>query len=145
MGRVSKKVIDKKFLDQIEDQLSFLIESLNNRNGINEFMNEFLTREEKTMLGKRLILYMMLYKGMTSKQIHNSLGMSLETIHWYKQTYDGKSELFRKNIEKLIDRERTKEMWSEVERILEPVSLALDSKTNMRARAKLFSGDFWKK
>ena len=145
MGRVSKKVIDKKFLDQIEDQLSFLIESLNNRNGINEFMNEFLTREEKTMLGKRLILYMMLYKGMTSKQIHNSLGMSLETIHWYKQTYDGKSELFRKNIEKLIDRERAKEMWSEVERILEPVSLALDSKTNMRARAKLFSGDFWKK
>ena len=145
MGRVSKKVIDKNFLDQIEDQLSFLIESLNNRNGINEFMNEFLTREEKTMLGKRLILYMMLYKGMTSKQIHNSLGMSLETIHWYKQTYDGKSELFRKNIEKLIDRERAKEMWSEVERILEPVSLALDSKTNMRARAKLFSGDFWKK
>lgn len=145
MGRVSKKVIDKKFLDHIEDQLSFLIESLNNRNGINEFMNEFLTREEKIMLGKRLILYMMLYKGMTSKQIHNSLGMSLETIHWYKQTYDGKSELFRKNIEKLIYRERTKEMWSEVERILEPVSLALDSKTNMRARAKLFSGDFWKK
>lgn len=145
MGRVSKKVIDKKFLDQIEDQLFFLIESLNNRNGINEFMNEFLTREEKIMLGKRLILYMMLYKGMTSKQIHNSLGMSLETIHWYKQTYDDKSELFRKNIEKLIDRERTKEMWSEVERILEPVSLVLDSKTNMRARAKLFSGDFWKK
>ena len=145
MGRVSKKVIDKIFLDQIEDQLSFLIESLNNRNGINEFMNEFLTREEKIMLGKRLILYMMLYKGMTSKQIHNSLGMSLETIHWYKQTYDSKSELFRKNIEKLIKRERTKKMWLQVERILEPVSLALDSKTNMKARAKLFSGDFWKK
>lgn len=145
MGRVSKKVIDKKLLDQLKDQFSFLIESLNKRDEINDFMNEFLTREEKIMLGKRLILYMMLYKGMTSKQIHNSLGMSLETIHWYKQTYDGKSELFRKNIEKLIGRERSKQMWVEIERILKPVSLALDSKTNMKARAKLFSGDFWKK
>ncbi|MEK9176372.1 MAG: Trp family transcriptional regulator [Patescibacteria group bacterium] len=145
MGRVSKKVIDKKLLDQLEDQFSFLIGSLKNRDEINDFMNEFLTKEEKIMLGKRLILYMMLYKGMTSKQIHNSLGMSLETIHWYKQIYDSKSQIFIKNIEKLIGRERSKEMWAEIERILEPVSLALDSKTNMKARSKLFTGDFWKR
>ena len=144
MGRVSKKTIDRKLLDQIESQFFSLIQRLKSREEI-DFMNEFLTSEEKIMLGKRLVLYMMLYKGMTNKQIHDSLGMSFETIHWYKQTYEGKSDLFRKKIEELLKNERNDELWNEIERVLEPIGLALKSKSNMKARAKLLSGDFWKK
>ena len=144
MGRVSKKTIDRKLLDRIESQFFSLIQRLKSREEI-DFMNEFLTSEEKIMLGKRLVLYMMLYKGMTNKQIHDSLGMSFETIHWYKQTYEGKSDLFRKKIEELLKNERNDELWNEIERDLEPIGLALKSKSNMKARAKLLSGDFWKK
>ena len=144
MGRVSKKTIDRKLLDRIESQFFSLIQRLKSREEI-DFMNEFLTSEEKIMLGKRLVLYMMLYKGMTSKQIHDSLGMSFETIHWYKQTYEGKSDLFRKKIEELLKNERNDKLWSEIEKVLEPIGLALKSKSNMKARAKLLSGDFWKK
>lgn len=142
MGRVSKLVINKEILIQIEDQFSYLILNLDHKSKINAFINEFLTSEEKIMLGKRLILYMMLYKDFTSKKIHDSLGMSYETIHWYKQIYNNKSEVFRKNIQSLISKENNRQLWEKIEKILEPLELALNSKTNMRARAKLLSGDY---
>lgn len=145
MGRVSKRVLSKDLVQEVEEQFSFLISSLTNKGEINLFMSEFLSKEEKLMLGKRLILYMMLYKGMTNSQIHNTLSMSRETIHWYRQTYESKSELFRKNIKKLIARERNKELWEKIDKILEPLYLAMEAKTNMRARAKLAQGDFWNK
>lgn len=144
MGRVSKKSIDKDLKKEIEEQLSFIIASLVNKEEINLFLDEFLTKEEKTMLGKRLILYMLLYRGFTSKQINNLLGLSYETIRWYKQIYAAKPEIFRKYIQKLIFREKSQEFWKKIEKILKPVSLALEAKTNMRARAKLATGDFWK-
>lgn len=144
MGRVSKKSIDKDLKKEIEEQLSFIIASLVNKEEINLFLDEFLTKEEKVMLGKRLILYMLLYRGFTSKQINNLLGLSYETIRWYKQIYAAKPEIFRKYIQKLIFREKSQEFWKKIEKILEPVSLALEAKTNMKARAKLASGDFWR-
>lgn len=144
MGRVSKRTIDKDLKKEIEEQLSFIISSLTNKEEINLFLDEFLTKEEKIMLGKRLVLYMLLYKGLTNAKINSILGMSYETIRWYKQVFENKSGLFRKNIQKLINREKSKEFWKKIEKILEPVGLALQAKTNMKARAKLATGDFWK-
>lgn len=142
MGRVSKKIINKELFEDLEEQLSFIIISFKSKDETSSFLNEFLTSEEKIMLGKRLTLYMMLYKGMTSKQIHDSLLMSYETIRWYKQIYESKSETFKKEIEKLIGREKSKELWDKVEKILKPVELLVKSRNDMRARAKLGSGDF---
>ncbi|GEM_PF-1077302 len=144
MGRVSKQILSKDIQEELEDQLSFIISSLTNRDEINLFLKEFLTKEEKTMLGKRLILYMLLYKGLTNTQIHNTLSMSYETIRWYKEIFENKSEPFRKNIDKLLKREKNKALWKKIEKILEPVALAFEAKRNMRARAKLASGEFWK-
>lgn len=144
MGRVSKRGINKELQKEVEEQLSFIISTLTDKDEINLFLSEFLTKEENTMLGKRLILYMMLYKGMSDSQIYVSLAMSRETIHWYRQIYESKSEIFKKNIKKLINREKSKELWKKIDKIFEPFTLALEVKTNMRARAKLASGDFWK-
>lgn len=143
MGRVSKKGVNKELIKEVEEQLSFLISSLTNTDEINLFLSEFLTREEKLMLGKRLVLYMMLYKGMTDSQIHSALSMSRETIYWYRQVYENKTELFKKNINKLIAREKNKELWQKIEKILEPFYLAMEAKRNMKARARLATGDFW--
>lgn len=144
MSRISKKVISKELQGNLEDQLAFIISSLTDKNEISVFLEEFLTKEEKIMLGKRLILYMLLYKGLSGSQINSILGMSYETIRWYKQIYNIKPEIFRKYIKKLISREKNKELWGKIEKILEPVALLAEAKTNMRARAKLASGDFWK-
>lgn len=144
MGRVSKRPLNKDIEKEVEEHLSFIISSLNKKDEIENFLNEFLTKEEKTMLGKRLVLYMLLYRGMSNTQMFNTLSMSHETIHWYKQIYENKSDIFKNTIQKLIGREKTKELWKKIEKILEPVSLALEARTNMKARAKLASGDFWK-
>lgn len=142
MGRVSKQLINRELMEDLEEQLSFIIISFKAKEETRAFLNEFLTKEEKMMLGKRLTLYMMLYKGMTSKQIHDSLSMSYETIRWYKQVYENKPDVFRKEIEKLISREKSKELWNKIERILKPIELAMNARNDMKARAKFASGDF---
>lgn len=142
MGRVSKKSINKDLQKQLEEQLSFIVLSLTNRSDIDIFLSEFLTKEEKIMLGKRLVLYMLLKKGFSSSDIHASLAMSYETIRWYKQIFDTKPIVFKKQLETLIRKEKSKDMWNRIEKILKPVEYALKAKTNMKARAKLMSRDY---
>lgn len=145
MGRVSKRKINKDLEKDLEEQLSFIIASLTTKEEVSVFIDEFLTAEEKLMLGKRLILYMLLYKGLTNTQINNALSVSHETTRWYREIFDKKPEAFKKTVDRLIKREESQELWKKIENILEPFSLALDAKTNMKARAKLGSGDFWNK
>ncbi len=143
MGRVSKRIVSKEFQEQLEEQLSFIVLSLNNKSEISVFLGAFLTKEEKIMLGKRLILYMLLSKGWTSSKIHDTLSMSYETIRWYKQIFENKPNVFKKTVQKLIVREKGKEFWRKLEKLLEPAGLVLEAKHNMKARAKLAGGDFW--
>ncbi len=142
MGRISKRIIDKGLREELEEQLSFIISSLTEKDEINLFLNEFLTKEEKIMLGKRLLLYMLLDRGLTNTQINSILGISYETTRWYKQTFENKPEIFKKHIKKLVNREERREFWEKIEKILKPIELALNAKTNMKARAKLASGDW---
>ncbi len=144
MGRVSRKIIDKELQKQLEAQLSFIISSLTNKKEIEVFLNEFLTKEEKVMLGKRLILYMLLEKGWTSTQIYRVLGMSYETIRWYKALFESKPDLFKITLQKLIKREKSRELWEKFEKIFETMTLALQAKTNIKARAKLAQGNAFK-
>ena len=44
-------------------------------------------------------------------------------------------------IRKIAKREKTKQFWKSVKKILQPLNLALQAKTNMKARAKLMTGD----
>lgn len=145
MGRVSKRRVSKDLERDLEEQLSFIIVSLTNKEDVSVFLDEFLTKEEKLMLGKRLILYMLLYKGLTNTQINNALSVSHETTRWYREIFEKKPEAFKKTLERLINREKSQELWKKIENILEPFALALSAKTDMRARAKLSSGDFWKR
>lgn len=144
MGRVSKRVIGNQLKKEIEENLSFFISSLVNKDEVEVFLNEFLTKEEKIMLGKRLILYMFLQKGFTNRQIANLLLVSYETVRWYREVFQNKSNIFTKTMERLMKRESKKEFWRKVEKILEPFALVLEAQTDMKARAKLASGDFWK-
>jgi len=137
MGRISKKIINQALQRQLEDQLSFIVSSLTDKNEIDTFLNEFLTKEEKIMLGKRLILCMLLEKGWTSSQIHVALSMSYETIRWYKTLFESKPEIFKETIRRLIKRENNKELWGKLDIILEPLTLIMKARNDMRARAKL--------
>lgn len=143
MSRVSKKPLHKKMQQELEEQLLIIISSLTKKQQTNAFLDEFLTKEEKLMLGKRLILYMLLYKGWSNTDIHTILSTSYETIRWYKEVYENKSEEFKDMIQKLSKKEEGHTLLEKFEKILEPVALALQAKSSMKARAKLMNGDFW--
>lgn len=144
MGRVSKRTINTHLQQEVENQLSTFLASVNNKQEVAAFLREFLTPEEKIMLGKRLILFMMLHKNLTSAQIYSSLHFSYETVRWYRELFQTKSELFRKHIQRLITRERNKELWKKIEKAFEPLDLAFRARHDMKARAKLARGEFWK-
>lgn len=142
MPRVSKKRLNKNVYDELEENFSFLISSLHDSSEIVDFFNDFFSSEEKTMLTKRLMLHLMLDAGYRTTQIQTVLGMSQETIRVHKSFFRNGGETYKKTIRKIASREKAKQFWSRVEQILKPVDLFLKSKSDMKARAKLLSGDY---
>ncbi|MDO8487082.1 MAG: Trp family transcriptional regulator [Candidatus Curtissbacteria bacterium] len=142
MTRVSHFKLQQKRLKAINDHLLYLISKLENSKEVENFLEEFLTREEKTMLAKRLVVIMMIEKGYTPSKIQSTLNVSYETVRTYTNQLNLKNSLFKKTIERLIKRQKAKEFWKKVDKILAPVDLAMRSGRDMKARAKLYSGDW---
>lgn len=136
MPRVSKSKIQAEKLEDIFDHFSYLIASLSQKGEVEKFIGEFLTKEEKIMLSKRLVLFMMLKRNYLPSHIRAGLNMSYETIRIYQNQLDNKSKEFHKKIEKLIVREKSKEFFNKIDKLLKPLEYALNSKTSMKARAK---------
>lgn len=134
--------MEQKELERINKNLSYLISSLSKSEAIESFLNEFLTKEEKTMLSKRLVLFMLLKKGYSSSAIRSVLNLSYETVRTYQSQLDLKSKTFHKTIGRLIKRDETKELFDKIEKLMKPLTLALEAKSNMKSRAKFFSGDY---
>lgn len=142
MTRISKYKLRQKDLEVLTDHFSYLISSLTDSTEIENFFTEFFTKEEKIMLAKRLVLFMMLKKDYPPSVIQSALHISYETVRTYSMQLSSKNDLFQKTIDKLIKREKSKEFWSKIEKLLKPLNLALRAKTDMKARAKLASGDW---
>lgn len=144
MPRASRFKLDKKKLEEIREHFSYLISSLNNSEEIENFFDNFLTEEEKVMLTKRLVLFMMLKRDYPPLSIMTALNLSHETVRIYMEKLPLKDEKFQKTIERLVKREKTKEFWQKIDKILEPLDLMLRAKTDMKARAKLMTpGEDW--
>ncbi|MBI2036709.1 hypothetical protein HYT17_03705 [Candidatus Microgenomates bacterium] len=142
MTRVSRARLDRKRLQELTDHFSFLVSSLTNGVEIENFFNEFLTEEEKIMLTKRLVLFMMVKKNYSPTAIQSALHVSYETVRTYQRQLQYKNASFQQTIERLVRRQATKEFFAKLDKILKPLSLALAAKTDMRARAKLATGDW---
>jgi uncharacterized protein YerC len=142
MPRASQRKIDKDMQEELRDNFAYLISALHRSKDIENFLEDFLTQEEKTMLAKRLMLHLMLENGYQSSEIGAVLGVSHETIRVHKEIWSRGGETYRKMIRKIAKREKTKEFWRRVEKILKPLEYALSSKNDMKARAKLYNSPF---
>jgi len=142
MPRVSRSTLSKKQLEEISQHFTYLISSLRYDKEIEDFLYEFLTTEEKTMLAKRIVMFMMLEKDYPEDSIKYILHLSHETIRTYRNSFKDKSPVFQKIIQKLIRREKTKVFFKKLEKILSIISTLSQSKTNMKARAKILSADW---
>ncbi len=139
MPRASKRKLDQKKLKNISSQLTYLISNLSRDSEIEDFLDNFLTREEKIMLSKRLVLFMILKKGYLPSTIKSLLNISYETIRIYQNQLSGKSQIFHEILEKLLKSQRNRDIFKNIEEILKPLDLALKSKTNMKARSAFLS------
>ena len=142
MPRASRHTLPKETLKEIQDHFFELISSLTNELQISEFLQDFLTKEEKLMLSKRLMLYMMLKRNLHHATIQQTLQISYETVRTHAQQFADKNNVFQAILEKLSAKEKTKELWSKMEKALKPLELMMQARNDMKARAKLASGDW---
>lgn len=141
MSRVSKIKLNEEMQEEISEHFLYLIASLNNQKEIKSFFDEFLTKEEKVMLAKRLVLFMMLQKGYSSSFIQTALQVSYETVRSYSIQFAHKDSIFQQITNKLLTRKRTQQFWDKIEKSLKPLALFMKAKSNMSARAKFLSRD----
>lgn len=142
MSRISRSHLHQKALAEITEHFSYLISSLTKADEIENFFIEFLTKEEKIMLAKRLVLFMMLKRNYPPSTIQSALHISYETVRTYQNHLSAKSTIFQQTIDRLIRREKTNEFFKKIDKFLKPLELALEAKSNIRSRAKLLSGDW---
>ncbi len=142
MTRVSRAHLHQQQLAEIRDHFSHLVSSLTNTKEVENFLDEFLTKEERLMLAKRLVLLMMIKRGYPPHIIQQALHVSYESVRTYSNQLPMKNDMFQKTIGMLIKKEKAKEFWTKVDKILKPIDLALRAKTDIKARAKFASGDW---
>ena len=142
MPRTSKFKLDKNKLNEINSHLTHMVSSLTNKAETESFLENFFTKEEKVMLAKRLVLFMMLKKKYSPSIIKDALHLSYETVRIYQNQFESKNDIFQKTIEKLIKRQESQELFKKINKILKPIDLAIRSRNDMRARAKFASGDW---
>lgn len=142
MPRASRIEVSKSIHEEMDTNFSSLLAILVSPDDIEQFLKTFLTFEEKTMLTKRLMLHLMLEKGYSSSDIASVLRMSRETIRVHKQIWSNGEDAYKVIINKIMKREKTNQLWQKIEKILKPLNVAIQARTDMKARAKLAQGDF---
>jgi len=144
MPRASKLKLEKEKLKEIQEHFSYLISTLRDSGEIENFLYNFLSEEEKIMLAKRLVFLMMIKRGYPAPAITSALNISYETVRIHSEKLALKNEAFHKTIERLIKRQESSEFWEKMDKMVEPLLLALGAKTDMKARTKLMTpGEDW--
>lgn len=144
MPRASKKVISDKTIKDLSTTLTTLISSLKTSDYISQFFDTFLTKEEKLMVSKRLMLYILLEKGLSTTKITKILTISPQTVLTHRKNWDKSGELY-KEIMRIMNGKKKEEdggVWQKINDALYPLDLILDARSNMQARAKLYDVAF---
>jgi len=138
MPRASRQFLDNSVWGQINETFIEVI-SHHKQAELKKFLAEFLTSEERVMLAKRLTLYIMLLSDYSDAEIKEVLKMSYETIRTTRILLENKSQKFRSGLEDWVGKPN-REMPTN--RLLKFIELALAAKSDVKARAKLTSGDY---
>ena len=138
MPRASRKLINKDLNDELNENFLILISSLRVSQEINYFFAGFLTKEEKKMIPKRLMLHLMLINNIPDSKISAHLGMSYETIRTHKNSLDSLSNEYKEILAKISRRESIRNLFKKIDKKMERLDSFLKAKSNMKARAKVY-------
>ena len=138
MPRASRKLINKDLDDELNENLMILISSLRASQEINHFFASFLTKEEKKMIPKRLMLHLMLINNIPDSKISSHLGMSYETIRTHKNNLDSLSNEYKEILAKISRRKSTRDLFRKIDKKIGKLDSFLKAKSNMRERSKVY-------
>ena len=116
MTRVSKYIVEKEMLLEIDVAFRWLIQKLNNEKVVEMLIRDFLTEEERLMLSKRLFVGYLVAKGLDYQEITSLIKVSPATVRQAKDWLK-RREGYREIIRLLIKRQRQIEFDKKLERI----------------------------
>lgn len=118
MTQISRYPIHKDVEKRMFELFLTAIESLNNKQDIEEFIDDFLSPVEKIMLAKRLSIAVLLNKDYKYKSISKILRVTPSTIASVslQLKYSGKG--YQKFVEKVAKNEKISAFWQKIEDIL---------------------------
>ena len=141
MPRVSQIPINNTLKENLDESFYDLISSLKDSSEIKTFFEDFLTKEEKVMLSKRLLLHLMFEKEYSNSEIQSVLGIRYETIRVHKNNWEKGEKTYKLVLKKIASKQKSKLLFKKVEILINKLGLAVKSRSNMKARAKFVSGD----
>lgn len=142
MPRASRRTVRKEVDLELKENFASLISSLSSKNDIEQFFQDFLTREENTMLTKRLMMHLMIENGHRTSDIQAFLSVSKETVRIHKNVWGKGVDTYKKVISKIAKREKTRQFFKKLEKMFRPIELEMKSRNDIKARAKFASGDW---
>jgi len=116
MTRVSKYLVDKQVLSEIDAAFRWLISTLHQDKIVDLFINDFFSDEERLMLAKRLFVGYLVAKGLDYQEITSLIKVSPATVRQAKDWLK-RREGYREIIRLLIKRQRQIEFDKKLERI----------------------------
>lgn len=117
MTQLSRYPVSKKVYDLIFDNFCWLIASLNKQQDVEIFIRDFLTKTEKLMLAKRIMIALLIEQGYSYDDIMQILKVSPSTIAKIQQLLES-SQGYKIALMKLNRKQEMKIFWQEIKKIL---------------------------
>lgn len=109
MSQVSKHLLEKEVYQEIIDTLFQVVANLSTKADVADFLNEFLSPNEKIMFAKRLAVGILIAQNFDYADIKNLLKVSNSTVSTYSLCYKyGKS--YREIVDKIKSSKQIKEL-----------------------------------
>lgn len=115
MSQVSPRNLDSKVADQIYNTFLSAISDLTTPSSTRTFLTDLLSDSEIAMLGKRLSIAYMLQKGYTTRQISQTLKVSLTTINRISPKLSQPNSGYRIVISRMLQQEKIVAFFNKLE------------------------------
>lgn len=124
MSQVSKYPLAKDIEQKILEIFCQSLADLKNKESVYQFITDFLTPTEKTMLAKRLAIAILLFKDYDHRHISQYLKVSTTTINYVKAKLQYGGEGYKLVISKYLKQQKREEFFDkldeEISRIVPP-------------------------
>jgi TrpR-related protein YerC/YecD len=121
MAQVSKRFLHKKVEERILDLFWTSLSSLSTKQKVALFLDDLLTRTEKTMLSKRLAIAFMVMKGHDYPTINDRLKVSDPTIWNVKTSLSLRGKGYKMAIEQIMNKEKWEKFWQDLDHFFEEI------------------------